>query len=444
MVVSRRVRELMRDDPALLVKADREFARLRMERGIDYEGRPYHVALEPLIVDQSQSAAAKTAAENLHRVLEHVGDLYRMDETVRRFMRIYRSADRWLCTEPVVRPYVSVCRFDGVFVDGTYQIMETNTCCPGGVVKVPAQFLLWKSVLTSVLGIPEPDAGDQPFIAEPDLFVRNLERMHWRLFKSAPLGAAIVNLNGRYTNEVDLIAAGLTEMGVTARVVDAARVRCVGQDSVHVGDLSISLAYNKLNPLELLSTSECYDYVDAGATGRICFPNSLMAQSVLEDKAILALMSDPAFADRFNAEESAVIARHVPWTRLVARGETTGPDGEHVELPEFILARQDLLVLKPRNMTRGKGVILGRHTSKAAWEDAVGMAVRTRGHVVQKYLRLPAIDLIGGVPPRSRQLLYELDTFLFDGRFAGFLCRASLDPVVNVGRSGTVVPVIVG
>ncbi|MGH3632566.1 MAG: hypothetical protein ACRDTS_00375 [Mycobacterium sp.] len=443
MDISRHVRGIMRDDPRLLIEAEQKFAQLRMERGFHHDGRPYPVSLEPLLIDQSHAVAAQKAAEDLHRVLEHVADLYRMDETVRKFMRRYRNAEPWLCMEPSVKPYVGVCRFDGVIIDGTYRVMETNTCCPGGVIKVPAQFPLWRTVITTVLGGPALESGEQPFIANPTLFVQHLLQMYRRQFNDTPLSAAIVNLNGRYTNEVNLMTAGLEEFGVAVRVVDATCVRRAAEGGIRVDDLKIGLTYNKLDQLELISTPECFDYLEAAAAGELCFQNSLMAQLILEDKAVLALMSDPTFSDMFDTNDNEVIRRHVPWTRLMTPGRTTSPECEPVELAKFVIELRDRLVLKPRNLTRGEGILIGPKTSRKVWENTVGMAIRNGSHVVQEYLPLPSIDLVGGNPPHLRQMSHELDTYLFDGRFVGFMCRASLDPIVNVGRGGTMVPVVV-
>jgi hypothetical protein len=266
--------------------------------------------------------------------------------------------------------------------------------------------------------------------------------VHKRQFGVAPGGAAIVNLNGKYTNEVDLIAADLESFGVPARSCDAAALH-VRRGAVVADGLHVDLAYNKLDQLELIADPACVSYLDAGADGTICFLSSLMAQCVLEDKAVLAVVSDPVFADRFSAEHQATIDAHVPWSRVVESGRTTAEDGSVIDLPAYVADNRQKLVLKRRNLTRGEGVLVGPFTDESPWSGALAEAVRTGEWVVQQYIPLPVTNLVTGDPPQVRPMMYEVDTYLFDGEFAGFLCRASSDPVVNVGRVGTMVPVIV-
>jgi hypothetical protein len=48
--------------------------------------------------------------------------------------------------------------------------------------------------------------------------------------------------------------------------------------------------------------------------------------------------------------------------------------------------------------------------------------------VAQTYLPLSTIEVRSGAEHDPSVMGYSVDTFLFDGEFAGFLCRASLDP----------------
>jgi hypothetical protein len=441
--VFQRIQDLLRSDPATLVKADAEFSAMRQARGFHHEGRSYPVSLQPFVLDPEWADAARSASEELHRVLERVADLYREDEEVRRFFGPYRRAERWLTAAPSVRPCAGVCRFDGVFIDGTYRVMETNTCCPGGVIKVGAQFPLWQSVVAEMLGVRPPESGGQPFVTDPMLFVRHLVRMHELQFNAFPAGAGVVSLNGRYTNEIDLTVAGLDELGVPARHLDATALRRVSGGKVSAGGFEVSLAYHKLDQLEFINSADCFDYLDAGAAGDLCFLNPLLAQCVLEDKSVLALISDPRFSDRFGTADQIIIERHVPWTRLVTPGNATDPAGRLISLPEFIIDQRARLIIKPCNLTRGENVTIGALTTADSWNATVGRAVRSGDYVVQQYLPLPAMEVITGNPPQAQHMAYELDTYLISGRYAGFLCRTSIDPIVNVGRSGIMVPVVI-
>lgn len=439
----RRIQDLLTSEPGTLIKADAAFTSMRQASGFHHEGRAYPVALQPFVLESEWADTAKVASEGLHRVLERVADLYLEDEAVRRFFANYRHAERWLTAPQRVRPCAGVCRLDGVFINGSYRIMETNTCCPGGVIKVGAQFSLWQSVMADILKIEPPDAGGQPFVTDPMLFVKHLIKMHQLQFGRLPTGAAVISLNGRYMNEVDLTVKGLLQFGIPARHLDAKELRRAGCGKVLGKGFEVTLAYHKLDQLELITTSECFEYLDAGAAGEVCFLNHLLSQCVLEDKSVLALISDPRFAGRFTVDDQEIIKRHVPWTRVLATGKTTDPEGALINLCEYVINHRKQLVVKSCNLTRGEDITIGAFVGKDHWDALVSKAIHTGNHVVQQYLPLPKMPVIIGTPPQFVDMVYELDTYLINGMFAGFLCRASLDPVVNVGRSGIMVPVLI-
>jgi diaminobutyrate-2-oxoglutarate transaminase len=39
-------------------------------------------------------------------------------------------------------------------------------------------------------------------------------------------------------------------------------------------------------------------------------------------------------------------------------------------------------------------------------------------------------------------MVYGLDAYVFNGKLAGLQARASVDPVMNIGRRGVLLPVI--
>ena len=443
MTIVEELHTLAKDDPSRVVRAHEEFARLRQARGLNLEGRPYPVALEPLLVDHKLVDDTARGLEGLLQILEEVGDAYRQDERVRRFIGTYEVADQWLCVEPPIRPYIGVCRFDGMFIDGVYRVMEANTCCPGSVLKVPAQFPLWRDIISDIIGGHELSPGPQPFIETPDLFLRCLLAMHRRQFGQDPVAAGVVTLNGLYFNEVDLMATGFEHLGVEARVSDLLSVEARSDGSVHLDGLNLDLVYHKLDQLDLLRTEACGPYLDASLKGRFSFLSSLMAQWVLEDSATLALLSDPRFHDLFDTDQLRLIDVHVPWTRVMEPVRTTGPDGELRDLSDYVVKHRQRLVLKHRGLTRGEEVHIGPITSQKVWEEVSARALASRSYIVQDYVPLPRREFITPGTAEMSTMWYELDPYLFDGHFAGFQCRASLDAVVNVAKNGMMVPVLV-
>lgn len=236
--------------------------------------------------------------------------------------------------------------------------------------------------------------------------------------------------------------SSFAEIGVSAAAADARRIVRTG-DGVGVdGNCGISLVYNKLDQVKLINDSDAVAYLDAAADGDICFVNSLMAQCVLNDKGILALLSDPHFEAAFTPEQRRVIDAHVPWTRILSDQPTTLPDGASGMAAEYAVQHRVDLVLKPRTGTRGRGVVIGVETPQDAWERAVSGVASARTHLLQSYLPLPNILVPRG--GKMHHMCYDLDTFVFQGQFAGFMSRASTESIVNVGRNGVLLPVVVG
>jgi diaminobutyrate-2-oxoglutarate transaminase len=434
--------ELAETDPATYTAFDDVFAGHRRRGGLFFEQKLDPVSLRPLPLSQPDDLLIREAATGVLAVLEKAALLYRSEQFVRDFFPAYAHAERWLLADPGLGRAAGICRLDGVFADGRFRIMEASTGGPGGVIKVGAELSLWREAVAEILGVPAPDFGDQPFGRDPLMFVRHLLRQHEEQFGDRPEGAAVVGLANEFANEVALIVGGLNELGVPAREVDARSLRRSGARGMLDDDLRISLTFNKLDQVRLINEPEAAHYLDAMAAGEISMAPTLLAHCVLDDKSLLAFLTDPAHADFFTPDELGTIERHIPWTRAVRPGTTTDPDGRAIDLLDYASARQDRLVLKPNDRTRGEGLLIGPETSPLEWIEAVGAAARRGNAVVQEYLPLPEVDVPFGDSPSVKKMKHGLDVFLFGGEFAGYMCRASVDTVINVGKRGVMLPVI--
>ena len=153
--------------------------------------------------------------------------------------------------------------------------------------------------------------------------------------------------------------------GVPARHVDATELRRGAGFGVRAGDFALSLTWNKLDQVRLIRTPAASQYLDAMAAGEICMVPTLLAHCVLDDKMVLAFLTDPAWASPFTREERDAITRHIPWTRVVRPGKCIAPDGSMTDLMTYATEQQRHLVLKPSDRTRGEGVLIGPETTPA-------------------------------------------------------------------------------
>ena len=133
------------------------------------------------------------------------------------------------------------------------------------------------------------------------------------------------------------------------------------------------------------------------------------------------------------------MAAHVPWTRRVTEGHVMRA-GERIDLPAFILANRERLVMKPNDEYGGTGVHIGWETSDAGWREALAGALRS-SYVVQDKVEVGWQSFPELAPDlRFRDFIVDLDPFVFQGEVEGFLTRLSGTSLANVSSGGGQVP----
>jgi uncharacterized circularly permuted ATP-grasp superfamily protein len=141
-----------------------------------------------------------------------------------------------------------------------------------------------------------------------------------------------------------------------------------------------------------------------------------------------------------------VFRRHVPWTRLV-RGRTTQlADGSVGDLPEFVRAERELLVLKPNRAYGGAGVCIGGQLTQPAWERALDRAMAEPDTwVAQRLVRLPVHEFPVLAPDGGVRLepFYVVLGLAPTEEGLSLTGRASQEQVVNVARRGGIAVVMV-
>ncbi|MDA3136841.1 hypothetical protein HG619_19430 [Pseudomonas syringae] len=102
------------------------------------------------------------------------------------------------------------------------------------------------------------------------------------------------------------------------------------------------------------------------------------------------------------------------------------------------------MILKPSNATRGEGLLVGPFATQEDWEASIQNALTgTSTFVVQQYIKGHTLSAVHPDIGVTERMWSGVDTYVYGGRFAGFQARASFDPVMNVGRKGILLPVII-
>jgi uncharacterized circularly permuted ATP-grasp superfamily protein len=184
-------------------------------------------------------------------------------------------------------------------------------------------------------------------------------------------------------------------------------------------------------------------FLEAYRRGAAAFVNTFRCH-LSEDKAFFAILTDEAFAPLFTAEERALVARVVPWTRRMAERRTTR-GGREIDLVPHVVAQKDALVLKPAHGYGGRAVLVGDETPAAEWERAVALSLREpwveQERVPVPEEPFPVFDDAGRLGFES--LKVNANPFYVAGADVGAVTRASRSAVINVSAGGGSVPTFV-
>jgi uncharacterized circularly permuted ATP-grasp superfamily protein len=265
--------------------------------------------------------------------------------------------------------------------------------------------------------------------------------------QSSPPVIAIVDWREVPTwTEFEIIQAHFEKLGMPTIVCDPRDLVFDGR-ALSASGRRIDLVYRRVLMNDVIARpTECEALVRACVAGAVCMANTFRCK-IAHKKAFFAVLTDDRNAGLFDSAERELIARHVPWTRLVADVETTR-NGEPIELLEHIRRRRDDFVLKPNDEYGGTGVTLGWETSASDWDAAIegALADPSRAWVAQQRIavrreQFPQHD--PGVGVTMREMLVDSAPYLFRGRLAGFLTRLSSTGLANVTSGGGQVPAFV-
>jgi len=227
------------------------------------------------------------------------------------------------------------------------------------------------------------------------------------------------------------------EQGIEARIIDPRDVEYSG-GSLRAGDYAFNLIYKRVLIAELLDR-------DGGIDGKIvravrdracCMVNTFRCK-ILFKKASFAVLSDERNAKLFNDHETAAIAAHIPWTRVVEQRKTI-LGGKTIDLIPHVLEHRQQFVLKPNDDYGGHGIVLGWTVDGPTWEAAVKHALATP-YIVQEKVGLPREVFPSYHDGQVHFIDRMLDTNPFvgpSGTMDACLTRISTEALLNVTAGG--------
>ena len=426
---------LLHDEKALVDELEeRFFERIRQAR-LMFGGRVLCAFPRPNFVSPTAYEAIRGVCRQIFRAVEKVEA--RLGEELWDRVDLTAEERELVRLDPGYRRSSPTSRLDSFITTDAYRFVELNAESPAGIA--------YNEVLVEI------------FLELP-VMKRFQERWRLRRFRSRERlldtllechreaggrqerpTIAVVDYDEVPTrSEHHLFREFFESKGYPALVCDPRQLVYEGGALRHDGT-RIDIVYKRLLTNEFLEkVDELQPLLHAIAERAVTVVNPFRCKPI-HKKAIFAVLTDDDLQALFTEDERAAIAAHVPWTRRVREGHTTWR-GRRVDLPEHVRAHRADLVLKPNDEYGGKGVFIGWEASESEWEDALAVALRS-SYVVQEKVDLQR-QSYPELSPRLhfRDLIVDLDPFVFQGEVEGFLTRLSGTSLANVTSGGGQVP----
>lgn len=403
--------------------------------------RPHFITPEHLtLLEQACGAVAVAARKVVDRILQEPNLVKRMAFTPgeRALMELDPGYPEWSVNS----------RLDS-FLDtetGSLQFIEYNAESPAAVA--------YEDVLTELfLALPVLQTFSKQYAVRP---LPARERLLEALLEAYRAWGgtdepriAIVDWKGLPTHsEFVMFQRYFAEQGLRS-IICAPEDLSYRGGTLYASGEPVDMVYKRLLTAEFLErlgdAALEHPLVQAYRDHKVCIANNFRAK-LLHKKAVFALLSDAEITEMAQVDPAttALVERHVPWTRFVEPGRTSF-EGREVDLIPLIIAERDRFVLKPNDDYGGHGISIGWETEADAWERAVEEAMAAP-YVVQERVHIAYEDYPAWhqehLEIRSR--LVDTDPFLFGTDVQGCLTRLSSVTLLNVtAGGGSTVPTLV-
>jgi hypothetical protein len=412
------------------------------QRGVTFDGQPMRSFLRPHFVSRE---AWHRLREDGRRVLELAarmarevfdGDVDRLCE----FLGTPEAEADWVRIDPGL-PDVVLSRLDAFLTPDGPRFIEINSDAPAGfgygdrMAEVFAELPIFQAFRRGreVEYIP----------SGPRLVDAVLHAWRARGGAGSPVVGILDWAEVKTRPDQEILSNVFQSAGVTCLLGDPREVEVV-EGRLRVRGVPLDVVYRRAVLSELVAREdEVQAFFAAYHQGLALFVNSFRCH-LSEDKAFFGLLTDEAFTrGLLSADEAALVARVVPWTRRVAEGRTLR-NGREVELVPHVLAEQSALVLKPAHGYGGRAVLVGDQVTAAEWEAGIESALR-EPWVVQERVAIPeeAFPVWEGGSLSFEALKVNANPFYVAGEDVGAVARASRSAVINVSAGGGSVPTFV-
>lgn len=421
------------------------FAAAMRARKLTFGDRVHCPFLRPFFLSAADEARIARASETLAAIGERVAREAIMSRPLFDQLGVTEAEERLVRIDPGYATASTASRVDAFLLPGGLHFAEYNAESPAGIGYTQRLAELFNELPVMTRFRESHDVRFHRTI-DPLLGALLDSYREWGGRAHSPTVAIVDWREVPTWTEFEILRDAFITAGVTTIIADPRDLEFDGTNLVADGH-RIDLVYRRVLINDLLGRpDECAALVGAYEGRAACVANTFRCK-LPHKKAFFAVLTDPANARLFTPMEHAVIAAHVPWTRVVA-DVSSEKDGVEAPLLELTRRERETLVLKPNDEYGGKGVLLGWEMDASAWDAAIDTAVAdARGSwIVQERIPIrrevfPQFDASGQVT--DRDVLVDLAPFLFRGRMQGYLTRLSATGLANVTSGGGQVPAFV-
>ena len=435
----KKMEDWMMNHPKEVIKERTEFlTKLNKKRCSYGENTALPISLTPVFLKDSSVKLIARVGETLDRALDKCINAYLAgDENVRSYFPYPDIPEEWIDWDPGYKKPTIINRHDALFDGEELRFIEFNTDMPGG---------------RGWIGVYEELFSQQSYCKDLIRDFANPKRPHvMKMFldsflqcykeyggkKKNPRIGLVSFKSYLVGSDAEIVRDYMIENGYEANFLDPRELEYKngGLYSNNIQfdliNLSIRFLFFKRYPRELK------DFLAAIRDRGVCTVNPFRA-IIGAHKEVMALMTNEDNHYLFTKEEAECIKKHVPWTRKLDETITISPEGTDISLHEYLLKNKEKMVVKPTGGAGGEGVYVGKHTEDAKWEAVVENTMGCSWWIAQEAFEVPEYDFLtlheGKVIKEKRNL--NLNPYIFNGKYAGTLGRASRSKVVNVSSGG--------
>ena len=392
--------------------------------------------LKPHFITTKQAKLIHSVCDTIARMVDRVCNLYAVDPALKEIFGLTPEAEELIKIDPGYSRILSFARFDGFLEGETLKFIELNGDSPAGMA--------YADTLEKYLfDVPELQDFFSKAYVQRDMRSQKLLDALLGVYEEfggleTPQIAIVDWKNVRTRPEFDILKSFFEEKGYKTTIADPRELRYKSGKLYH-GNFRIDLVYRRVIFNELLEKlRDVGDFIRAYKDRAVCVANPLRSR-LAASKALLSILTNPAYDHLFSAKENEIKHQHLPWARRIVDAENFY-GGKKGYLIDFLKDEKENLVLKPADNYNAKDVTIGAETRDEDWNLAIDKALKSNW-MIQEFISPPFMTVPTVINHKIEFSAKKMNTgcFVFNGAYGGSISRLSDETVVNVSRGGGLV-----